>query len=80
MVNENNIVETIKKGKLRWVRHAMKSQNSLLRTMLEQSAIGKRPLGRPKLRWKHIVKRDVRELKGGVNWKDLKINRDDWSR
>ncbi len=62
MFNENNIVETIKKGKLRWVRHAMRSQNSLLITLLEQSQIGKIPLERPKLRWKHIVKKDVREL------------------
>jgi len=58
----------------------MRSQNSLLITLLEQSQIGKIPLERPKLRWKHIVKKDVRELRGGVNWKDLEMNRDDWSR
>jgi len=50
MFNENNIVETIKKRKLRWVGHAMQSKNSLLR-MLEQNPVGKRPLGRPRLRW-----------------------------
>jgi len=27
MFNENNIVEKIKKGKLRWIGHAMRSQN-----------------------------------------------------
>lgn len=41
-------LETIKKGRLRWAGHA--SQNSLLRMVLEQNPVGKRPLGRPKLR------------------------------
>jgi len=56
----------------------MGSQKSLLRTVLEQNPEGKRPLGRPKLRWKDIVKGDVEELGGGVNWKDLAMNRDGW--
>jgi len=46
--------------------------------VLEQNPVGKRSLGRPKLRWEDIVKRDVVELGGRVNWKDLAINRDGW--
>jgi len=33
-------------------------------------------LVRPKLRWEDIVKIDVKELGGGVNWKDLVMNKD----
>jgi len=76
--NENNIVETIKKRRLPWAGHAMRSQNSLLRMVLEPNPLVKRPLGRPTLRWEDIVKRDVEDLGGGANWKDLAMNRDGW--
>jgi hypothetical protein len=76
--NENNIAETIKKKRLRWAGHAIRSQNSLLRMVLEQNPVGKRPLGRPKLRWEDLVKRDIEDLGGGANWKDLAMNRDAW--
>lgn len=35
-------------------------------------------MGKPKLRWEDIVKIDVEKLGGGVNWKDLAMNRDGW--
>jgi hypothetical protein len=76
--NENNITKTIKKIRLRWAGHAMRSQNSLLRIVLEQNQVGKRSLGRPKLRWEDLVKRSVEDLEGGANWKDLMMNRDGW--
>jgi len=50
--------------------HAMRRQNYLLRTVLEQIHVGKRPLGRPKLRWED-TKRDVEELGGGSNWIEM---------
>jgi len=46
--------------------------------VLEQNPVGKRPLGRPKLRWEDLVKRDIEYLGGGANWKDLAMNRDTW--
>jgi len=46
--------------------------------VLEQNPVGKRPLGRPKLRWEDLVKRDTEYLGGGANWKDLAMNRDAW--
>lgn len=45
----------------------MRSQNSLLRMVLEQNSVGKRPLGRPKLRWEDLIKRDIEDLGGGAN-------------
>lgn len=67
MFNENNIVKTIKKIRLHWAENAMMSQNSLLKSVLEQNPVGKKPIGRPKLRLKDIVKGDVEELGGDVN-------------
>lgn len=51
----------------------MKNQNSLLRTVLEENPVRKKPLGRPKLKWEDRVKKDVEQLGGGSNW-----NRDGW--
>jgi len=31
--------------------YVMRSQNSTIRTVLKQNPVGKRPLGKPKLRW-----------------------------
>ncbi|VVC31328.1 Hypothetical protein CINCED_3A010997 [Cinara cedri] len=44
----------------------------------KQNSVGKRPLGRPKLKWEDLVKRDIEVLGGGANWKDLAMNRDAW--
>jgi hypothetical protein len=43
--------------------------------MLEE----KRPLGRPRRRWVHNVKMDLREIGwDGMDWIDLAQNRDQW--
>jgi hypothetical protein len=40
---------------------------------------GKRPLGRPRRRWKNNIKMDFREIGwGGVDWIDLVQDRDQW--
>lgn len=76
--NENNIVETIKKRRKRWAGHSMRIQNSLLRVVLKENPVGKRPSERQKLTRVDLVKRDVEDLGGGENWKDLTTNRHGW--
>jgi hypothetical protein len=40
---------------------------------------GKRPLGRPKLKWVDNIKMDLREIGGrGMDWIDLAQDRDQW--
>jgi hypothetical protein len=40
---------------------------------------GKRPLGRPRRRWAHNIKMDLRELgRGGMDWIHLAQDRDQW--
>lgn len=63
------------KGKLRWAEHAMRSQNSLTRVVLEQNPKGERPSGRLKMRWENIVKTNVEALGVESNWKDLAMDR-----
>jgi hypothetical protein len=40
---------------------------------------GRRPLGRPRLRWEDNINMDLREVGwGGVDWIDLAQDRDRW--
>jgi hypothetical protein len=40
---------------------------------------GKRPLGRPRRRWKDVIKMDLREIGlGSVEWIHLAQDRDRW--
>jgi len=40
---------------------------------------GKRPLGRPRLRWEDNVKMDLQGVEcGGMDWNDLVQDRDRW--
>ena len=39
---------------------------------------GKRPLGRPRRRWKENIKMDLQEVGGGGDWMELAQNRDRW--
>jgi hypothetical protein len=40
---------------------------------------GRRPLERPRRRWEHNIKMDLREVEwGGIDWIDLAQDRDRW--
>ena len=40
---------------------------------------GKRPLGRPRLRWEDNIKMDLQEVEGGCgDWMELAQDRDRW--
>jgi hypothetical protein len=40
---------------------------------------GKRPLGRPRLRWEDNIKMDLQEVGcGGIDWIELAQERDSW--
>jgi hypothetical protein len=39
---------------------------------------GKRPLGRPRLRWENNIKMDLQEVGWRLDWIDLGQHRDGW--
>ncbi|KAL4154026.1 hypothetical protein QTP88_001859 [Uroleucon formosanum] len=73
-----DIVEVMRSRRLRWAGHAWRSQNPLLHAVMEQNPIGKRPLGRPRMRWEDVVKKDVERLGGCSNWRMLALDREVW--
>ena len=73
-----NIVRVIK-SRMRWVGHAarMADRRGVYRVLVGKSE-GRRPLGRPRSRWKDI-KMDLQEVGCGVmDWIELAQNRDRW--
>jgi hypothetical protein len=75
-----NIVRVIKSRRMRWAGHAarMGDGKSVYRVLVGRPE-GKRPLGRPRHRWKDNIKMDVREIEiDGANWIQLAQDRVQW--
>jgi hypothetical protein len=65
-----NIIRVIKSMRMRWVRHVarMGEGRGVYRVLVGRPQ-GKRPLGRPRRRWKGNIKMDHREIGiNGANW------------
>jgi len=73
-----DIFEVIRSRRLQCAGHAWRSQNPLLHAVIEQNPVGKRILGRPRMRWENVVKKDVEQLGGGSNWRNLALDREGW--
>jgi len=63
-----DIIKEITKGRLIWAGHAWCKQGYLVRQVIEEDPIGKRPLGRPRLRWEDCVKKDIRMIGPEISW------------
>jgi hypothetical protein len=46
--------------------------------VIEEEPMGKRSLGRPRLRWEDCVKRDVGRVDPEANWRELAEDRERW--
>jgi hypothetical protein len=75
-----NIVRVIKVRRLRWVGHvAHMGEGRGVYRVLVRKPKGKRPLGRPRHRWKGNIKLDLREIGiNGANWIQLAQERVQW--
>ena len=58
--------------------HVWRKQGSLVRQVLEEEPLGKRPLGRPRLRWDDCVKKHLKTLNPGIRWREAAEDRDRW--
>ena len=69
-----------KLSRLRWAGHVVRQDDDdLSRRVLLSEQVGKRPRGRPKLRWEDGVEEDVSRL-GCRNWKIVALNREGWKK
>jgi len=75
-----NIFRVIKSRRMRWAGHVarMGERRDEYRILLGRPE-GKIPLGRPRHRWEHNIKAELREVGcGGMDWLDLVQDRDRW--
>jgi transcription termination factor 2 len=75
-----NFVWVVKSRRLRWAGHvACMGEERRMHSVLEGKPEGKRPLGRPRRRWKDNIKKELHEVGGGCgDWMELAQDRDRW--
>jgi hypothetical protein len=75
-----NIVRVIKCRRLRWAGHVARMEEGRIAfKILTGKPTGKRPLGRPRRRWKDNIRMDLEEI--GINagdWVDSAQDRNYW--
>ena len=73
-----NIVGVVKSRRMRWAGHvARMGERRVVYRVLVGKPKGKRPLGRPRRRWKDNIKMDLQEVGGGCwDWMELAQDRD----
>jgi len=72
-----NIVRVVKSRRMRWAGHVarMRERRSVYRVLVGKPE-GKRPLGRPRLRWEDNIKMDLQEMGCGcMDWIDVAQDR-----
>jgi hypothetical protein len=77
-----NIFRVIKSRRIRWAGHVARTgeRRGVYRDLVGKPR-GKRPLGRPRLRWEYntSIKMDLQEVGyGGMEWIDLAQDRGRW--
>jgi len=75
-----NTVQVIKSRRMRWAGHvARMGEGRGVYRVLVGKPEGRRPLRRPRRRWKDNIRMDLREVGCGcVDWMDLAEDRDRW--
>jgi hypothetical protein len=78
IIKHKNIINFIGAQRLGWIGHIERMQETrMVKAVLSWKPISKRPIGRPKTRWKDDVRKDIQKLKV-PNWKTLVQDRRRW--
>ena len=78
LYTDPDIVAIVKARRLSWIGHVLRRQNgNRLLEVWRATPGGKRPLGRPKLRWTDQVKKDIGTMGADIN---LAEDRAEWKR
>ena len=75
-----NIVRVVKSRRMRWAGHVVRlGERRVVHRVLVGKHEGKRPLWRPRRRWKDNIKIDIQEVGGSCgDWMELAQDRDRW--
>ncbi|KAL4119565.1 hypothetical protein QTP88_012370 [Uroleucon formosanum] len=64
--------------RLEWAGHVWRKPDAMTKTVLQDNPRGKRPLGRPRMRWEDCVKKDVAVFFPEEDWHMLAQNCEGW--
>jgi len=62
---------------MEWFGHVWRADNDIIRKVLTETIHKKRPIDRPRTRWKDSVEKDIKMLGRNVSV-DLALNREIW--
>jgi hypothetical protein len=78
MVNEPNIIGETKAARLRWLGHITRmGEDRAVKRAYVGRPNGRRPVGRPRYRWRDEVEKDLRELRA-PDWLETAQERERW--
>ena len=80
LYDETTIVAVIKQGRLRWAGHVERMPaERAVKQVHHQKPIGRRLVGRPRLRWIDDLEDDLRQLKVR-GWRRKAADRSEWTK
>jgi hypothetical protein len=78
LYSSSNIIWVIKSRRTKWAGHMARiGKGTGVYKVFVGEPEGKRPLGRPRSRWKYNIKMDLQQVGcGGLDWNDLARDKD----
>jgi hypothetical protein len=61
-----------------WAGHAWRKEGYFIKMVIKENPIGKRPLGRSRLRWEDRIKNDVKAVEPNIQWRKVAEDRERW--
>jgi hypothetical protein len=79
LIQQKYIMMFIKYQRIKWLGHVERMpKNREVTRIYKWEPFASRPIGRPKNRWEHDVRKDLRTMKI-KNWKKSVLDRDSWN-
>jgi len=72
-----NISSYIKIKRMEWFGHVWRADNDIIRKVLTETIQKRRPIGRPRTRWKDAVEKDIKMLGRNITV-DMALDRERW--
>jgi hypothetical protein len=78
LFQKSDIISEINRRRLMWAGCVWRKEGSLIKAVIKENPTGKRPLGRPRLRWKDRIKKDVKAVEPNTQWREAAEDRKRW--
>jgi len=70
LYGRSNILSYSRGKRLEWAGHVWRAEGKNIKRVTEGKIVGKRPLGRPRTRWKDIIEKDLRMIHENMKMED----------